>query len=137
MIDMTADNAEMIESWFDVKDFIGLWPDILNRYTSMGFTDPLTDEQRIREFSYISEQLHKYVSRKHKDFMACKDNLPMMLSKIDNALNTAREKADSRKEIVYISMRDDWLIGLYSLVSMAIEETKQERTGTEEIDEWI
>ena len=134
---MQDGSLAQIEDHFDVRDFVGMWPAISAKYEFMKFSDPLTDVQRIEEFSYIHEQLCKFISKKKTTFLKYADDPKKMQELVQQTLGSAKEKSLVRKELVYIALRDEWLVSLYTLLDMIIMEKAVEDDLEEENDEWI
>ena len=113
--------------WFNVKQW----------YEALGFTDPLSDQQRIDEFKWIVQQLRKYMFSK-QDVIVGHENLEGMVAEVDNLLSKAEEYGDERKKIVYNFMRDHWLYEIrnhLNVMMMDMEIEKYDQTAFDEEDD--
>ena len=132
-----TDQLEVLERAFFMPNLIGYWPDIQQRYKMMGFTDQLTDKEKIEEYDYITKQLNKYLSAHHDEVLSkCDSDLSMMLGVIKNLLDKAPTVTKDRKSLVYMAMRDDWLIGMYNLLEGMISQVDKRKTSEEVSDDW-
>lgn len=107
---ITGDLRDYLEgTLFSVKGFEGLWYNIKAMYEQLGFTDPLADGDRIKEYTYISQQFRKYVGTKKGELLVCK-GVEEMIEKIQGWLDAPEVYKTSRKETVYQFLCDHWLI---------------------------
>ena len=103
--DATRQNVMLM---FRARDFESMWFSIKDIYDNLGFTDALTDQQRIDEYKWIVQQLRKYMFSKQDQVLSC-DNVEGMINTIDSYIASAEEYGDERKKVVYNFMRDHWL----------------------------
>jgi hypothetical protein len=111
-----AANISIIEEMFEPPSFIAYWHEIKSVYESMGFSDDLSDSQRIEEYSYIAEQVNKFVSSKKTQVLRHGDNLDRIEAEVEAIAAKLTDKASTRKQLVYIALRDSWVIQLHSNV---------------------
>ena len=121
MEEQYEDILDLIRDEFKTPDLLAYWPELLRRYKEMGFSDPLTDEQRIKEFTYIVQQVRKYVFSNQKIILSHLYDLPRMLAVVDDLIEKRTETSDERKKLVYYAVRDEWLAHLRSQILWAIE----------------
>lgn len=105
---------------FRARDFQAMWYNLSNWYKNLGFTDELTDAQRIEEYKWIVQQLRKYMFSKQDDIMSC-DSVDEMLEKVQALISKASEYGDDRKTVVYNFMRDQWLLELHSVLENILD----------------
>ena len=115
----------LAENLFQVKSFEEIWFDIKQLYEAMGFSDKLTDKERIEEYTYISQQLRKYVSSK-QDVVLSKDTYGDMVLVLEDLIAKAPEYSSIRKELVYGFLRDHWLLEVYGALSRFMENDEEE-----------
>lgn len=117
---------------FAVPDFIQLWPEIQRQYNDLGFTDTLTDEERIREYNWIVQQLRKVISTKQGQIQSYAEDLPKMLEVLEDfkRKNRSRDTAYvDRKHLVLGVLRDQWVNSFIVNISIEIEQSKEESNG--------
>ena len=124
-MDEEIDFKQLILDEFKTPDQIGFWPLLMKKYSELGFTDPITDAQRIEEFNYIIEQTRKYVFREQKPIMAYEHDPVKMLAFVDELIEKAKEKGSDRKTLVYHALRDDWLLHLRGMIEMYLDYNKE------------
>ena len=117
---------------FQARDFETMWYAIKDEYKDLGFVDSIDDKTRIDEYTWITQQLRKYMFSKQDEIMGC-DSLEDMVAKIDSLIGKAGEYGDERKKVVYNFMRDHWLyevrnylVDLIASISIDEEETEDE-----------
>ena len=113
---------------FQMNSFANMWIVINNKYNLMEFKDNISDEQRISEYKWITQQLRKYIS-KQQNVVLKHDTLKEMLNEIEALISKAEEYGDSRREIVYNIMRDEWLIELYHIIELNIDDNEEDEYG--------
>lgn len=120
------DIAYSIDAAFRTPSVLDMWPVMLKLYESLGFSDTLTDAQRIDEFCYIVEQYRKYIFSKQAIITKNPNDFEAMLAKVEDLIAKAPEpkRTDDRKVIVYYSLRDGWLTNLYNTIALIIDERK-------------
>ena len=106
-----------IEQFFNIKDFASFWIDAMSVYSGFGFTDKLTDDERIAEVTYIHEQFKKYVGSHMDQILKHKDSPENMKKVIEDLISKAPQKPKTRRELMYMSIRDQWLLSLYWTVA--------------------
>ena len=110
---------------FRARDFEGMWFIIKNQYDELGFTDPMTDQQKIDEYKWIVQQLRKFMFTKQDDVLSC-DSLESMVACVEKMIGNAEEYGDERKKVVYNFMRDHWLYELKDHLTMLLYELQEE-----------
>ena len=106
MVDQSV--KEVVQGLFRSKDFESLWFIIKEQYKELGFSDVLSDQERIDEYKWITHQLRKYMFGKQDDIMSC-NSVDEMIAKVEILIGKADEYGDERKKVVYNFMRDHWL----------------------------
>lgn len=124
--------SQSIMLMFQARDFETMWYAIKDEYKDLGFVDPIDDQTRIDEYTWITQQLRKYMFSKQDEIMGC-DSLEDMVAMVDSLIGKAGEYGDERKKVVYNFMRDHWLyevrnylVDLIVSVSVDEEETEDE-----------
>ncbi len=115
---------------FRAKDFERMWFLLNDQYKALGFTDPLTDVERISEYKWIVQQLRKYMFSKQDIILGC-DSVDGMIEVVDNLIGSSAEYGDDRKKIVYNFMRDHWLFEVRNV----LEELAYELRDDDEFEE--
>lgn len=123
----------VINQLFELKRFDALWNVIDAYYTKM-FRDPLTDVERIAEYTYITQQLNKYISKRKETLISC-ESIEDMMGQLVVWLGESQQYAPERKELVYGFLRDSWiweaLNYLGDIAEMMDEEEQEEEWEVE------
>lgn len=122
--------SQSIMLMFQARDFETMWYAIKDEYKDLGFVDPISDQTRIDEYTWITQQLRKYMFSKQDEIMGC-DSLEDMVAMVDSLIGKAGEYGDERKKVVYNFMRDHWLYEVRNylvdlIVSVSVDEEEME-----------
>lgn len=123
----------VINSLFELKRFDALWNVIDSYYTRM-FRDDITDVERIAEYTYITQQLNKYIS-KRKEILISYENIEDMMGQLVVWLGEAQQYASERRELVYGFLRDSWTWEVLSALGDIAEGMENEEPEEEWEDE--
>lgn len=119
MVDANVKNSVLL--MFRANDFEAMWYMLKDQYKNLGFTDQMTDQQRVDEYKWIVQQLRKYMFSKQDGILDC-DSVEDMVACVDKLIGTADEYGEDRKHVVYNFVRDHWLYELRNhLSNMLIE----------------
>lgn len=123
---MRPEYKQTVELLFRAADFETMWMAVGNMYQYLGFTDKISDQQRIDEYKWIVQQLRKYMFTKQTTIME-KESIEDMLAAVESLIGKADEYGRERKEVVYNFMRDHWLYEVRdTLVSMRSDDEDEE-----------
>ena len=123
---MRQEYRESIELLFRAADFESMWNALNNMYQYLGFTDKISDQQRIDEYKWIVQQLRKYMFTKQDSVMS-KDTVEEMIDVVVGLIGKADEYGRERKDVVYNFMRDHWLYEVRdTLMSMLVDVDEEE-----------
>jgi hypothetical protein len=122
---------EALDDMFKVYDINAWWPDYLREYEMLGFTDPISDDERIAEFNYILQEYRKYIFSHEALITEYAYNLPRMLVVVEDLIAKAPEFSNERKKIVYNRKRDNWLLNLKQLIVEELGDTDGEEVSYE------
>ena len=114
-----------IKDLFQTPSLLGLWPICKAKYAELGFTDELTDRDKIDEYTYIYEQYKKFVFSHQAPVLKHTNNLYAMSKYVERLIGKSAEKADTRKKLVYFALRDDWLTVLWQTIQWYITRNEQ------------
>lgn len=126
---------ELLEEPFNVPDLAQLWPEILRYHTDMGFRMPLTntdtgveltDTQMIQEYQWIYSQYKKYIGTNRTRWLSMRDSLDRLLATIKEAIEKDSKTPESRRELVYQMMRNQWLTNTWNHIAWIIEQLTEE-----------
>lgn len=116
---MEINESKLVEdAFFRSEDFEHTWMECKNMYEILGFRDQISDEEMIKEFKYIAQQLRKYKFSKQDDVLSC-DNYEKMAECAGQMIAKAPEYGNTRAEIVYNFLRDHWLVDMYNTLIQA------------------
>lgn len=117
----------MANALFTADDFEQIWMELNQLNEALKFEDYWDDEERIKEYKYVTQQLRKYMASKRNEVLE-KTTLQDMVAYVEDLITKQREYGDTRQDILYNFMRDHWLVQLYNILSQmaAADETTEE-----------
>lgn len=110
-----ADIREELAPIFDTMSFGDMFIFLNDKYNQLDFKDTISDGERIAEYKWINEQIRRYIN-KQKNIVLKHKKAEEMLAEVDNLIDKATDYGDSRKEIVYNIIRDEWLMNLQRIL---------------------
>lgn len=117
------DFSDWMEQCYDKPSYQDMWSIILAYYSDLGFTDVISDKDRIEEFSYITQQYRKFVSVNADKLRKCGNDKDAYIATLEDILNKLDEFSDTRKGIVYNFLRNAWIVSTYN-VAITYENTE-------------
>ena len=126
MIKVTKEDLEML---FNMPSFYNMFIILNSKYEELNFKDKISDSERIAEYTWITQQYRKYISRQH-DVILAHNKLEDMLKEIEEMISKANEYGSNRKEIVYNAIRDEFLTNVYRIIEIWLTDVDDE--GMEE-----
>ena len=126
VMDVATKNL-MASSLFSADDFEQIWVELNQLHEMLGFTPYESDEAKISEYKYVTQQLRKYMASKKGAVIGC-DSVQDMVACVEDLIDKQREYGNTRADILYNFMRDHWLVQLYNVLSRmaAIQENEEE-----------
>lgn len=113
------------------------WDTLIQAYKEMGFTDQLSDEAKIEEFTKITDLMNTWIIKAEK---AVTPHWPFNKDDGIEAFSKLSERCalNSRVRIVYVRLRDNWnesvLIRLNKILLAEAQEWAQEEEKESDID---
>jgi len=119
MAALTDEQRRVLNRLFEMNSFSTTWNTIDQVYRQHGMGDRMDDQERIAEYTYINQQLRKYISSAEGTVLSHGADLDGMKAEVENLISTAPEYADTRKQLMYNFVRDIWLLDLYTGIMWA------------------
>lgn len=91
-------------------DLISSWENLGSIYSSLGFTDELTDERRIEEFKWIIKEMNKFLTRERKALITARDEEAAFELLSKDVSPNGDTKLEQRKQIVFHKLRQSWVL---------------------------
>lgn len=121
------DVEESLKVMFDTPAYFDYYPTISRKYKDFEFTDDLTDTERLEEYAQVYQQFKKFVGSKMSTVMGMQENLDSLMAWLENQIEKSDVYPKTRVEMVYNSLKVDWLKMAVNLVSSITEQLKGER----------
>lgn len=112
---------QILLSMFDDSQFVNYWHTIDNAYKELGLGDGLSDEDRIKEYVYITQQLRKFVSTHKDQILQHGKNYVLMIAEIDKLNSSLPEWDESRQATVYCVIRNAFLQAWANTIYQVVE----------------
>ena len=132
MAALTDEQRMVLQQMFTMNSFSTVWQTIDNVYSNHGMGDSLTDEERIAEYTYINQQLRKYIGKAEEQVLSHGSDLEGMKSEIEKLISTSSEYADDRRQLMYNFTRDIWLLDAYNGIIWLIQGMPTQDQGEDE-----
>ena len=126
MAALTDEQRDLLGKLFSMNSFSTTWATIDQIYSQHNMGEHMSDEDRIAEYTYINQQLRKYISGAENTVMSHGGDLGGMKSEVEALISSAPEYADTRKQLMYNFVRDVWLLDLYSGIMWLINGNDEE-----------
>ena len=126
MAALTDGQREALAESFKMKGFNEMFSIIDQYYEQYKLGISLNDEERIKEYQYVNEQLRKFVFRSQDAILDHGSGLEGMQTEVATMLARSPEYADDRKKLIYNFMRDAWLVEIYNIIGYLIESAGEE-----------
>ena len=111
-----------IQDNFAVYTFTDCYFRLRALWDQYSFTDQLPDEEMIAELRKVYTDFKRYIFSKESVVMKHEHNLSNMLEAVMQLQSKTSDKAETRAELLYNALRDEWLNQLH----MAIVDTMNE-----------
>ena len=118
----TVDVEKALRVMFDTPAYFDYYPTISRKYKDFEFTDELTDTERMEEFASVYQQLKKFIGSKQAVIMGMQENLWSLKAFIDDQLDKSDVYPKSRVDMVYNSLKVDWLRRVANQVASIIDQ---------------
>ena len=120
-----VDVEQALKVMFATPAYFDFYPQISRKYKDFEFADALTDTERMDEFASIYQQLRKFIGSKMAVMMGMQENLHSLLAWIDDQLGKSDIYPKTRVDMVYNSLKVDWLRQAYNQVASLIEQREE------------
>lgn len=111
---------------FQTPAYFDFYGSISRKYKDFEFSDELSDTERLEEFAQIYQQFKKFVGSKTAVVMGMQENLDSLVAWYRDQLEKSDVYPKTRIEMVYNSLKVDWLRRSLNQVLNIIEELKAE-----------
>lgn len=111
---------------FQTPAYFDFYGSISRKYKDFEFSDELSDTERLEEFAQIYQQFKKFVGSKTAVVMGMQENLDSLVAWYRDQLEKSDVYPKTRIEMVYNSLKVDWLRRSLNQVLSIIEELKAE-----------
>lgn len=111
---------------FQTPAYFDFYGSISRKYKDFEFSDELSDTERLEEFAQIYQQFKKFVGSKTAVVMGMQENLDSLVAWYRDQLEKSDVYPKTRVEMVYNSLKVDWLRRSLNQVLSIIEELKAE-----------
>ena len=116
------DVEKALKVMFVTLPYFDFYPLISQKYKDFEFSDELTDVMRLEEYASVYQQFKKFVGSKMAVIMGMQENLHSLQAFIEDQLDRADVYPKTRVEMVYNSLKIDWLKRVLNQVIAIIEE---------------
>lgn len=116
------DVEKALKVMFIMLPYFDYYPVISRKYKDFEFSDELTDSERMEEFASIYQQFKKFIGSKMAMVMGMQENLHSLKAFLDDQLERSDVYPKTRVDMVYNSLKVDWLRKVINQVTAIIEQ---------------
>ena len=120
-----VDVERALKVMFEQPAYFDYYTKISSKYKEFEFTDALTDAERLNEFASIYQQLKKFVGSKMATVMGMQKHLHSLLAWVEDQLDKSDVYPKTRVDMVYNSLKVDWLKQVHNQVYALIEQREE------------
>ena len=120
-----VDVEQALKVMFIQIPYFDFYPKISMKYKEFEFSDKLTDTERLEEFASVYQQLRKFVGSKMSVVMGMQEQLHTLLAWVDDQLDKSDVYPKTRVDMVYNSLKVDWLRQVRNQVYALIEQREE------------
>ena len=119
---------ETLDELFVPLGLVEMWPQITMRYKYFDFHDDISDGDRYDEYVWVVEQYRKFIGSKKAQVLSWADDLEKLAKNVEQWLADGSEKISTgkgesiRPRLVYVAIRNDWLVQLLHVTRFLMEE---------------
>ena len=117
-----VDVEKALKVMFVTLPYFDFYPLISQKYKDFEFTDELTDVVRLEEYASVYQQFKKFVGSKMAVIMGMQENLHSLQAYVEDQLDRADVYPKTRVDMVYNSLKIDWLRRVLNQVIAIIEQ---------------
>lgn len=110
---MIGENEPALAKWIEQRtqhvDLVASWETLLAIYRQLGFTDPLTDAERLEEFSIIIRENNKFLTKMRK-VLGTARNVRAAIDLMDSAYLPGKGSiVTTRTQITFQKLKQQWI----------------------------
>lgn len=117
-----VDVEKALKIMFVTLPYFDFYPLISQKYKDFEFSDELTDVMRLEEYASVYQQFKKFVGSKMAVIMGMQENLHSLQAYVEDQLDRADVYPKTRVDMVYNSLKIDWLRRVLNQVVAIIEQ---------------
>lgn len=118
----TVDVEKALKLMFETPAYFDYYQTISRKYKDYEFSDALSDSERMEEFASIYQQFKKFVGSKMATVMGMQENLYSLKAFLADQLERADVYPKNRIDMVYNSLKVDWLRAALNQVKSIIDQ---------------
>lgn len=119
-----VDVEQALKVMFVTPSYLDYYPTISRKYKDFEFTDELTDAERLEEYASVYQQFKKFVGSKMTVVLGMQEDLHHLRAWIDDQIERSDIYPKTRVDMVYNSLKIDWLNKVANQVYAIIEQNE-------------
>ena len=106
----------VLEDASEVPSLVEFYPTLSQWYDTFGFTDQITDAQRLAEYGQILQQFKKFVGSNRRAIADLADDTDKLTKYVKDLFPGQAEYPKTRVEIVYQALRNSFINTLLGVI---------------------
>lgn len=122
-----VDVEQALKVMFAMPSYLDYYSTISRKYKDFEFTDELTDSERLEEYASVYQQFKKFVGSKMTVVLGMQENLYALKEWVGDQIARSDIYPRTRVDMVYNSLKIDWLNKMANQVYAIIEQNENGR----------
>lgn len=122
-----VDVEQALKVMFAMPSYLDYYSTISRKYKDFEFTDELTDSERLEEYASVYQQFKKFVGSKMTVVLGMQENLYALREWVGDQIERSDIYPRTRVDMVYNSLKIDWLNKMANQVYAIIEQNENGR----------
>ena len=122
-----VDVEQALKVMFAMPSYLDYYSTISRKYKDFEFTDELTDSERLEEYASVYQQFKKFVGSKMTVVLGMQENLYALKEWVGDQIERSDIYPRTRVDMVYNSLKIDWLNKMANQVYAIIEQNENGR----------
>lgn len=115
---------QALKVMFVMPSYLDYYSAISRKYKDFEFTDELTDAERLEEYASVYQQFKKFVGSKMTVVLGMQEDLYHLKAWVDDQVERSDIYPKTRVDMVYNSLKIDWLHKVANQVHAIIEQNE-------------
>lgn len=128
-----SDLHDWVERETRALDVVASWETLCDVYRTLEFTDPISDDMKMKEFQWIIAEMNKHLKRARNKLFTCQDPQSMR-DMLANMFISTNASITNRMNLTYHKLRQMWVSNMIAKLDAMMMETMESKMKGESED---